>query len=180
VSLCLFLALITDSRISAALIIVFTLLTYIFRRVDLQLGYLSIPVVMSIAGGVYAISGDNLGDILFRLGITFEVIGRTSLPNIIFGAVSVDRAGDSGVLYLINAVGLVGAAIEIYFVCGLLTFRWSTDKYVPLLTGIYATSTALFGGALFSIKTAALLGVFMGALGSGLSPERRREEDNAL
>ena len=67
---------------------------------------------------------------------------------------------------LIYNVGLIGAIIQIYLVSGVFSFEWRKYSIVPLLAIIYVMIAALFGGAVFSIKTAALLGTLIGASGN--------------
>jgi putative polymerase len=176
--ICLFLSLIADSRIPSILIIAFYLINSLTRRPPLAVAYLAPVIVFIFAGSLYGIGGENMPfrDILFRLSLTFGVLAETSLTNIIFGSVPSDRIGDSGALYIIKSLGSIGSIILIYTCSGTGIFRWRQHRSVPLLVAIYVSTALLFGGALFSIKTVALLGVFIGAVGAGASVLRLQPE----
>ncbi|NKJ43258.1 hypothetical protein [Novosphingobium sp. SG720] len=166
VGVCLFLSLAADSRIPTILILVSTLGTFVVRRPSPNFIWLVPVVIFMIALAFYLIGGSFLfGDLGERIAITFDGMAQTSLPAMLVGGVPESRIGDSGALYLIRCLGLVGAPFAIIAFAGAFSRHKASPAFVNIATAGYITVGALFGGAIFSIKTAALLGMVIGYAG---------------
>lgn len=161
---CLVLALLSDSRVPSALIILFAAASSFLRRLPVVIIAAIPALVLSISSLVYAASAGSFlfNDTLSRLAISFAPLVSVPFGNLIFGGVPVEWVGDSGLVYLIYGSGLLGALIAIYVYSGFLAGQWNKHREVLALTAIYFQVTLLFGGAALSIKTAALLGLFLG------------------
>jgi putative polymerase len=164
VVVCLFLCLSSDSRVSAALICI-SLLLYVSRiRLPHHSILIIFPAVFSAALITYLFAVKMpFDDTLGRLDVTFGALANGDLVAMIFGNVPLERFGDSGMIYLIRCVGLLGfpAAIVIYTGYPLLNSRVNVNFMIAMV--LYFSVTLLFGGAVFSIKTASLYGGLIGA-----------------
>lgn len=163
-ALCLFLTLLADTR-TAAFAIVVSVLIFTFTRRIHKIVVMLVPMGIMLAGSLLYLSGKG-GELAFRLGLTFKGFKESNSFGILFGGISSEQIYDSGLVSLIYNVGLIGAIIQIYLVSGVFSFEWRKYSIVPLLAIIYVMIAALFGGAVFSIKTAALLGTLIGASGN--------------
>lgn len=176
---CLLLAAVSDTRAASMLIIAFYLLTPVFRR--LPIGFAALVPFLGLAlafVGYLLIMGDiQDSEFAFRLSLTFGVIAQTPLYITLFGGIDTTHAADSGIVTLLAYSGIGGTIV--FF---LMSAGWASSQtraaLPAILVAIYLIVTALFGGAFFSIKTAALLGLVIGAAGSGafsaLPPKPRR------
>jgi hypothetical protein len=170
---CLCLALASDSRISTALILLSTLLLTLRLRLPIIVLWLTLPVVIAIVSGIYfgAVSSFP-GDTFYRLGITFQAIGATGIGATMVGTVPLNRVGDSGILYMLRCVGLLGMLVAFWFYTGAFTYRRGANVAFLVMISVYLAISLLFGGASLSIKTASLLGYIVG-LACAIPPRRR-------
>lgn len=175
---CLMLALISDTRLAVLLIGFFYIAAPIARRLPAKVAYL-VPVLgLAASMLMFSISGDSTSEFVFRLSLTFQTLLHTPLYNLLFGGVDLTFAADSGIVTILSRAGLLGLAVFFVIGSGLASMHWRVPT-VLILVSIYLFATALFGAAFLSIKTAALLGLLIGATGTGafapgFSAERRR------
>jgi putative polymerase len=102
------------------------------------------------------------GDTFTRLSITFDALRKVNLGQILVGQVPLGRVGDSGILYMLRSVGLLGMPIAVWFYSGAFTYRRGSNVAFFIMMTVYLTITLMFGGASLSIKTASLLGYLVG------------------
>ncbi|MGO1303149.1 MAG: hypothetical protein ACTMKV_00020 [Sphingomonas parapaucimobilis] len=164
-SICLFLALLADTRTAAFLVIVTVCLVLSAKKLPVAITYIIPVVVMFLGAVVYLNYHGGGGDLLFRLGLTYREFFNSNSLSLLVGNVTSDQIYDSGIINIIQNVGLISAIVLIYLVSGGFGYKWSKFSFVPLVTVIYVMVTLLFGGAVFSIKTAAMLGVIIGRSG---------------
>lgn len=162
-AVCLFLSLLADTRTATFAIVVSVVIVTFVRHVH-KIFVVLVPFVIVTAGGLLYMSGKG-GELAFRLGLTFEGFQDSNSFAILIGDISSKQIYDSGLVALIYNVGLVAAMVQIYLISGVATFEWRKHAIVPLLAIIYVMIAAMFGGAVFSIKSAALLGTLIGASG---------------
>jgi hypothetical protein len=169
--ICLILTLLADSRVPTILIIVSSL--FLLSRVKLPsfLLWLTFPVVILITFLIYLLNAESIyGDTALRLGLTFNVIQNTSVASFLIGAVSLDRVGDSGIVYMLRCLGPFGMVVALWFFSGAFTRRRGTNVSFFVAIAIYVSVTLMFGGATLSIKTASLLGYLVGLAGRPYKP----------
>lgn len=161
------LASLSDSRLAVLLVGMLALGSGLLRRLPKEFGF-AIFVSMMIAAAVLSTFDDDsnraFGDLGLRLSITFDTLSKSNLDNLLFGGIDLLRFGDSGVLYFIDNCGIFGAVLALMIYSGYSV----TIRFNPLVSHsalIYLFAAALFGGAFFSIKTAALLGIIVGSAG---------------
>ncbi len=160
---CVCIALASDSRIPTALILVSTLFLTMRWRLPTLVLWLTFPVVILAVYTVYLQQFSFLyGDTFGRISITFDGLSRVSLAQIMGGMVPLERAGDSGILYMLRCVGLLGMPVAVWFYSGAYTMRPGTNVSFFVMIVVYLTITLMFGGASLSIKTASLLGYLVG------------------
>lgn len=161
--ICLVIALASDSRAPVALILLSTVvLTFRIRLPGIVL-WLIFPVVIGTAYVIYLVQFSFLyGDTFYRLGVTFNALARVNIGEILVGMVPLGRVGDSGIVYMLRCVGLVGMPVAIWLYSGVYTRRPGTNVTFFSLITVYLTATLMFGGATLSIKTASLLGYLVG------------------
>ncbi len=164
-SICLFLALLADTRAAAFLVIITVSLVLLAKKVPVVFVYFIPIVVMFLGAIIYLNYSGGGGDLLFRLGLTYKEFFNSNSLSLLVGNVSSDQIYDSGIINITQSVGLISAIVLIYLVSGGFGYKWSRFSFVPLVTVIYVMITLLFGGAVFSIKTAAMLGVLIGRSG---------------
>ena len=175
---CLVLALISDTRLAVLLIGFFYIATPVARRLPAQIAYL-VPVVgLALGMSVFAVFNDNTSEFVFRLSLTFQTLLHSQLYNVLFGGVDLTYAADSGIVTILSRAGLLGLMVFFVIASGLASMHQRIST-VLILVSVYLFATALFGAAFLSIKTAALLGLLIGATGTGafapgFSAERRR------
>ena len=102
------------------------------------------------------------GDTIGRLSITFDALSSVGIGHMIVGMVPLERAGDSGILYMIRSIGLFGFPIAIWLYSGTYTYRRGNNVAFFLMIAVYVSLTLMFGKATLSIKTASLLGYLVG------------------
>lgn len=164
-ALCIFLTLLADTRTAAFLVVVFVLTVFVTKHVSRLLVAL-VPLAILVLGGlIYLRTGGGGGELTFRLGLTYKAFLQTNSISFLVGDVSSEQIYDSGLIAIIHNIGVISTLILIYLVSGVLTSTWRNFSYVPLLAILYVMVTLLFGGAVFSIKTAALFGFMVGASG---------------
>jgi putative polymerase len=162
---CLFLSLLSDTRTATLILVLLISFNRLFQYTPRYLG-IWVPIVIIFVAGVvyYNVSGD--GELAYRVGITFSSLQKANLTQIIFGGIDTQRVGDSGLVMLIANAGILGALIYFYIVSGLVLGNRRMIAF-SVSVMIFLVSVAIFGGALFSIKTGALLGFITGALSVG-------------
>jgi hypothetical protein len=166
IAVCLFLSLAADSRIPTFLITGSTLGVIFIPRVPKALIWIVPTCIFMLATALYVSNASFLyGDMGYRLAITFDGLTQTSLPAMMVGGVPEARIGDSGALYMIRCLGLVGAPFALLVFAGAFSRHKASPAFINAATAGYITVGALFGGAIFSIKTAALLGMVIGFAG---------------
>lgn len=166
VVVCIVLSLLADSRIPTALILICTVIGLLNLRWAGAARVLVPFVVLGLAATLhYSDLADRFGELGYRIAYTFDALDGSQLSAVLLGSVEVGKVGDSGVGLLIYNNGLFGALVAFAAACGLLNSQWRRFSSVPVCASLYATTALLFGGALFSIKTAALLGFMLGAVG---------------
>jgi hypothetical protein len=166
---CLVLALLADSRVPSAVIILFFGLSFLQAYIRMSWSAVAPVIVLLAAFFFYLLSDGRLAESETprRIAITFDVVAETNIFEFFTGALSVTRFGDSGILYLVYAATLPGMMLCLYLFSGALSSTRLTPPILPLMASIYITTTALFGGAFLSIKTSALLGILLGAASVG-------------
>ncbi|MBY8829919.1 hypothetical protein [Hephaestia mangrovi] len=164
--ICMGLALAADSRAGMILIVLISLFLLLRIRAYSFMLWLIGPMVIVAAYIVYTTHfGDFYRDTVSRLEITFGALDRTSVREMLLGAVPLDRVGDSGVIYMLRCVGLLGMPVAIWFYSGIFT-RWHrVNTGILTMVTVYLTFTLMFGGATLSIKTASLMGYLVGLAG---------------
>jgi hypothetical protein len=161
--ICVCIALASDSRVPTALILVSTLFLTMRWRLPTIVLWLTFPVVILAVYAVYLQQfGFLYGDTFGRISITFDGLARVNLGQIMAGMVPLERAGDSGILYMLRCVGLLGMPVAVWFYSGAYTLRPGTNVSFFVMIVVYLTITLMFGGASLSIKTASLLGYLVG------------------
>lgn len=160
---CLFLSLMADTRTAAFLVFLSILAVLIVRQVPRILVFLVPVAIITLGAVMYLLAGES--EIAFRLGLTYDAFMQMDALSFLVGNVTSEQISDSGLIEIIHNVGVVSAVVVIYLVSGVLNFEWRRYSIVPLLAIVYVMVTLLFGGAVFSIKTAALLGFVIGASG---------------
>jgi len=166
---CLVLALLADSRVPSAMIILFFGLSCLQSHIRMAWSAWGPAIVLVAAFFFYMMSDGRLAESETprRIAITFDVVTSTNIFELFSGALNVSRFGDSGILYLVYAATLPGMLLCLYLFSGVLSSTRLTPPILPLMASIYITTTALFGGAFLSIKTSALLGIMLGAASVG-------------
>ncbi|MFC3672049.1 hypothetical protein [Novosphingobium pokkalii] len=166
VGLCLFLSLAADSRIPTMLIIGSTAASFTFRRFSPKLIWVVPLLIFLLALGMYISGGSGLySDMGERLSITFDVLKQALVSTLLIGGVSDAAFGDSGFLYLIRCVGLLGLPLALCTFAGMFSRGKKAPAFINIAAAGYMMVGALFGGAIFSIKTAGLLGMVIGYAG---------------
>lgn len=161
--ICLGLTLAADSRVPTMLIIATCLLLLPRPKLPSVLLWLTFPVVMGVMYAAYLFQSISLySDAGLRLSLTFGVIANSDIIDVLIGAISLERANDSGIVYLLRCVGPVGLIVSVWFFGGAFT-RWrGTNVAFFVSISVYVSVTLMFGGATLSIKTASLLGYLVG------------------
>jgi hypothetical protein len=161
--ICLGLALSADSRIPTVLILLSTTFLTLRLKPPVIVLWLTFPVVMAVVFYVYNAQFSFLyGDTFDRISLTFEPIQSAGFGELFGGMISLDRVGDSGIIYLIRSLGLLGMPVAIWWYSGAYVYRRGTNASFFIFIGVYLTFSLFFGGASLSIKTASLLGYLIG------------------
>lgn len=163
ISSCLILTLVADSRVPTIIILLTAPLLLVRIKISPIFLWLTFPIVITTAGLFYAFQPASLySDAGLRLSLTFNVLQETSFFGILTGGVSLARANDSGIVYLLRCVGPLGLLVAIWFFGGAFSRRRGTNVMFFVAISVYLSVTLLFGGATLSIKTASLLGYLVG------------------
>lgn len=162
---CLFLALLSDTRTATAILVLLIASNRLLRYTPRYLG-IWIPIVIVSAAAVFYYNAAGDGELTYRVGITLSSLQKADLTQIIFGGIDAQRVGDSGLVMLIGNAGVLGALLYFYIASGLVLGNRSMINF-SISIMIFLASVAIFGGALFSIKTGALLGFLTGAVSVG-------------
>jgi hypothetical protein len=164
------LAVFADSRVAAFCIVATVVLWPIASRVPLRVSAFPPFLLLAAFAVVAALTGGELGsdDLANRLAITGDALQQSSMWDVIFGGIDADRAGDSGVVAIVSHAGLLAVPLLMALYSGLLAGR-RTSIALCWCAFLYVAVASLFGGALFSIKTAPLLGLLVGYASSRAS-----------
>lgn len=163
IGLCLLLALLSDSRAASGLIVLSSLILLPRLKWPKATIWLAPVGVLFVAWLVYLrANGDNLGDTLYRLSLTFDGLRQFSVWQVIIGNVDSEALNDTGILYLIKNVGLLGLFVGIFLYSGSMSRDSKSNVAFFSVIAIYFTTMLLFGGAVFSIKVASLSGYIVG------------------
>lgn len=163
---CLFLTLLADTRTATLLVLLALVIFTVSKNVSKIFVYITPVVVLIVGALIYVRTGGGGGsELVFRLGLTYKSILSADSLSFFLGDVSSEQIYDSGVISIIQNVGVISAFVIIYMISGVYLFRWRATSYVPLMAMLYVMVTLLFGGAIFSIKTAALYGLVIGVSG---------------
>ncbi|NMN07049.1 MULTISPECIES: hypothetical protein [unclassified Novosphingobium] len=164
IAVCLFLSLVSDSRAASGLIILSSLILVYRVQLPAILIWLAPLAILAVALIIHWIQPAFLagGDALYRIGLTFDGMAGFSVGDLIIGKVNTDRVGDSGILYLVNCLGIVGLLLALFYFAGLFSRRPDSASSVYVMMAVYITTMLIFGGAVFSIKTASLTGFVLG------------------
>jgi len=174
VAICLLLALVSDTRLAVLLIGFACVATPLAKRLPIGVAY-AVPVLGAIVGfmlyGIYSVTGDT-SEIAYRLSLTFQLLQDSPLYNVLFGGLDMTTAADSGIITIMARSGLIG--LVAFFAIGPgLALRGRAPLFA-ILIAVYVLATAIFGAAFLSIKTAALLGLLIGAIDVGaIAPKTR-------
>jgi hypothetical protein len=158
---CLVLCLISDTRTAFLTLLLLKIFEVPLKRLPVQWA-----IIWPVGGaiGVVALSSVFAGhasDLIYRLSLTTEPLKYGGARAIFFGGFTRAIFGDSGVIYLLNGTGLIGAfAFYMLLVGG--SFRVKNPG-TSHSVGIFIVIVAIFGGAFLSIKTAALTGALLGS-----------------
>jgi hypothetical protein len=181
IAVCVCIALSSDSRVPTMLILLGTLLLTIRWRPPVIVLWLAFPLVITTIFYAYLAQFEFLyGDTFGRLSITFDALKTVNIGQILVGMVPLERAGDSGILYMLRCVGLFGVPIAIWLYSGAYTRQTGTDVAFFVMIAVYLSVTLMFGGASLSIKTGSLLGYLVGLASLRRGEAAPRTRPNAL
>lgn len=159
----LFLSLASDSRAASAMIVIGSAILLTRIKLPKPSMWLAPVAVLFLSWLYYMLSsGDSSGDTIYRLSLTFDGLRTYSVWDIIIGNVWSEQIGDTGIIYVIHCMTLVGLLFAPIYYSGAITREQGTNPTFFAVMGFYITTTLLFGLALFSIKTASLLGYLIG------------------
>jgi len=179
VGVCLALAAMSDSRTSVFLIAFTTLFRGVIGRSAAEIRYMSPILILAVIIGVYSMAQTDSGDLAYRLSLTFGALRDASLTDILFGGQFNTVLGDSGVIYMIANAGVIGFFLYLFLASGFLVER-NSAAFVTQAVLLYLVVASLFGGAIFSIKTAAILGFGIGsAVANARGPESKKADKRA-
>jgi hypothetical protein len=159
---CLCFTLMADARVPTILIFVTSLFLLSRIKVPSFLLWMIFPTVVGVTYLIYVLQIGLYSDSALRLSLTFAVIQKTSVLEILTGAVSLARANDSGIVYMLRCLGPLGMITAIWFYSGAFTRQRGTNVSFFIAIATYLSVTLMFGGATLSIKTASLLGFLVG------------------
>lgn len=164
-AVCLFLTLLADTRTAAFLVLFSCVIVLSVRRVPRVLALMMPAIIITLGGIMYFMDQGGGGDLTFRLGLTYKAFFQANSLSFLLGDVSSEQIYDSGMISIIHDTGVVSSLLGIYLVSGCINFYWKRFSSVPFLAIVYVMTTLLFGGAVFSIKTAAMFGMLIGVSG---------------
>jgi hypothetical protein len=175
-SLCLLFGVLADSRLSVFCMVAIVLLWPLARMVPARYALVPPVAVLAVLIAVAATAGGALGsgELAGRLAITIDALQDATFADILFGGIDASRSGDSAIVAVISNAGLLAVPLLFALSSGLLSAR-RLDNSLNWSAFIYVLSASLFGGALFSIKTAPILGLLVGYAGAHDSPRAPRK-----
>ncbi|WP_179505615.1 MULTISPECIES: hypothetical protein [unclassified Sphingomonas] len=164
IGVCLLLSLVSDSRAATGIIVLSSLVLIYRVQLPAILIWLAPLAILGVALAIYWIQPTFLagGDALYRIGLTFDGMKDSSVADLMMGKVNTDRVGDSGILYLVSCLGIIGLFAAIFYFSGMLSRRPGSATSIYVMIAVYLTTMLIFGGAVFSIKTASLTGFLVG------------------
>jgi hypothetical protein len=162
-ALCALLAALADSRISVFCVVAISLMWPVARVVPRQLALLPPLIALAVFIVIAATSGGAVGpeELAGRLAITIDALQGATAADILFGGFEAERSSDSAIVAIVANAGLFAVPILLALYSGLFSVRRS-DNALHWGAFLYILLASLFGGALFSIKTAPLLGALVG------------------
>jgi hypothetical protein len=164
ISTCLLVSILSDTRTATVLIVLFLLAGRLVRFVPLYMGLVLPLSIFAILGAIYVVGKNaGLGELAYRLSITYEALGTSQLGNIIFGGIQPDKTNDSAILSLVAGAGALGTLVYFYLSSGLFLSSGRASVYT-LMIMFFMITVSFFGGVLFSIKTAAITGFMTGMI----------------
>lgn len=181
--LCLIMAMLSDTRVASMLIVFFYISAPFVRLVPAYLAMAIPPLGLGVGLFVFWLTDPQMtSEFIFRLTLTFGVILQSSIFNVVFGGIDMTYAADSGVVTILSRAGLLGLLIFFAVASGAVSSKINPPAILHFVM-IYLVVTSLFGAAFLSIKTAALLGLMIGATGVGAfrpyPPRRQRKSYSA-
>ncbi|QKP78193.1 hypothetical protein HT051_12500 [Methyloligella sp. GL2] len=161
--ICLLLGILADTRLSVALSTALVLGYPLLRRIPL--GAVSVlPIPLFVLGAlVYANAGLIGGDLGGRLAWTYGDLAATGPAQLFLGGIDATNLGDAGLVNLITHVGLIGCFIFFQLASG-AALRAPATSFLCAAVMVYLFMGSLFGGAMLSLKTGAILGFGIGVL----------------
>lgn len=170
--MCLAIAIATDTRVAAFMVVAFGLLrlmsgsTLRGMRGALLIGPFILLLLLFL---IYPFTAHMKGDLGLRLSITVATLSHSSVSSILLGGVNAREAYDSGIIYLIANMGLGGMLVYPLVAAGILPRR-NLHPGVEVMGLFYLLITLVFSCAPLSVKTASLFGYTIASL-------RDREDD---
>jgi hypothetical protein len=154
---CLALAVLSDTRVAVFLILAAAALRTVAGKAQARWLF-AVPygVLLTVVVLYFAVQAMP-GDLGLRLGVTTGPLLHASPLNILFGGVDDTKVADSGIVYLIANMGLIGFCLYPLFASGVLI---GDEEPSPAAVSIlfYLMVALMFGYAPMSIKTASILG----------------------
>ena len=165
------LAVLSDTRVAVFLILAAVLLRNAAGKA--RTGWLvAVPYLLLLAVvGVSLVIQSMPGDLGLRLAVTSSPLLQATPLSLVFGGVDDSKVADSGFVYLIANVGLIGFCIYPLLASGVLTHEGRPSP-VAVSILLYLLVALIFGYAPMSIKTASVLGYGVATLS-----RRVRSED---
>lgn len=169
-SMCLLICILSDTRLSFFLIILAIGVRSIRIFITPTLLVLLPIIIFSTLIVTYFILSKNYeNEMVYRLSITFEPIIQSELSQLLTGNFAIESSvnggtgGDSGLIKLFSAAGLLGAIYLIYFITAIGSGLKFDKTYATIMT-IFFIFSSIFTVALLSIKLASLYGFFCGQM----------------
>ncbi len=164
---CFLLALFSDTRSAVLLLVILIPTMYFMKELPKEMFYFFPILFIVLLLIIYKFGFLNRwSEYKFRIGITTNTLIKASIPDLLFGKAHTVYSGDSGILELIDGAGVIGAFLFYITSSGLISGK-SMNQPLVFFSMLFLMVASLFGGACFSIKTASLLGFFIGAMSSG-------------
>lgn len=158
-----------NARMAALMCVIMPIGFFIFPRLNKFL-IIGIPfAVVSVMFILSPIIKDAQGDDLIgRLAITYRLLNILDAQDLIFGNPALaNKSFDSGYTFILTSVGFFGAMAYLFYFIVYPRFDTPEQRRGAWSAAIYVLLWLIVGGTgSFSIKTAALLWVFIGCLSS--------------
>lgn len=158
-----------NARMAALMCVIMPIGYFIFPKLN---KFFIILIPIAIVFVIFLLSpimkNEHGDDLIGRLAITYRLLDALSATDLLFGNPAfANKSFDSGYTFVITSVGLFGAAAYIFYLVAYPRFDSLEQRRGAWSAAIYILVWLIVGGTgSFSIKTAALLWVFIGCLGS--------------